>query len=101
MTRLGEDGGAMITEPVFTGRRSKPAGKEAEVGGDGTIARCLGGDEIWLYNRAGTRRYSAVIAWTWKDGSAMVRLIDNRGEWGPLREVPATALVEWRKVRPK
>lgn len=85
--------------PVWTTKRTKPKGKKAEVGKMGTIDQCLGGDEIWLYNKTRSRRYRVTIAWGCR-GGAIVRMNDGqRSE--DLRFMPATAQVEWRKVRPK
>lgn len=84
---------------VWTTKRTAPKGKAAEVGKLGTIANCLGGDDVWIYNKTKTRRYYATIAWTHR-GGAMVRMNDGQKS-EDLRFMPSSAQVEWRKVRPK
>jgi len=84
---------------LWVDRRTKPEGKRAEVGWVGTVANCLGGDEVWIYTKDDDR-YKATISWANKDGSAMVRLSGGRG-WQSLQRVSAETKVQWRKVRPK
>ena len=102
MTKLYDDGAYKRVDEagLWVPERTKPKAKEARVGSGGIIANCLPGDLVLVYNKSGSRRYRATIAWFYNDGSAAVRMGDSlKGE--AIRTMPATARVEFRKLRPK
>jgi len=89
------------TGSVWTTKRSKPKGKEAEVGTTGNLSQCLGGDEVILIAKSG-KRYKATVAWCYGDNQgAMVRMNDSLLSEDMKSISNPDARVEWRRVRPK
>ena len=101
MTQLYEGGGSGPLKPITTTERGvgfTPITKRAKVAATGTIAQCLGGDVVDVGHRNGWQRCS--VAWTWPDGSAMVR-IDCSNACEALRFVPARVPVRFIELRCK
>lgn len=88
-------------KPVRVDRREKP---KAAVGEWGTIADCKPGDVVCLEV---TKKLAlwAVVAWTYPDGSAMMRLWDMKRRkiclsQCHLRHVPHVVRVRFVELRP-
>lgn len=94
-----DDGNGSSYDGGFVSSRTKPKGKAGEIGKTGTIAQCLPGDEVTVYD-TGVEPWFAVVSWTYKDGAAMVRKGgDATSEALIILEGPAHII--WVRMRPK
>jgi len=99
---LHDDANHHAQGAVWTNKRTGIKGKNAEVGKVGTLSQCMGGDEIFLYNAAGSRRYPCTVAWCYGDGQgAMVRMNDGQRSEDLKSISNPNARVEGRRGRPK
>jgi hypothetical protein len=99
--------GPSVSSGLWTGRRSKPRGKEASAGSLGTIAQCLSGDIVACESLDRKHVTYLSIAWQFRDGkAAMVRFYDPaEGCISCTAENMGIVLshqrIRWLGVRPK